>query len=164
VGRRIELPYVHAQQCHVRTFREQRDRVRRRARRLHPRRNRLRKNGPFLEFSLCLSRACLGKMIVFKYKWHRKKTVFTHRALYRYLAAAAAKRRRRTIDCCCGRGRGGGVCDQLNDCSSGQQQRSAAAVSSSGQQRSAAISSGQQQQRSAAISTSSGQHRRARIE
>jgi hypothetical protein len=29
----------------------------------------LRKNGPFFEFSLCLSRACLGKKIVFIYKW-----------------------------------------------------------------------------------------------
>jgi len=27
------------------------------------------KNGIFFEFSLCLSRACLGKMIVFIYKW-----------------------------------------------------------------------------------------------
>ena len=26
----------------------------------------------FLEFSLCLSRACLGKMIVFRYKWLKK--------------------------------------------------------------------------------------------
>jgi hypothetical protein len=38
----------------------------------------LRKNGLFFEFSLCLSRACLGKMIVFIYKW-LKTTVFTHR-------------------------------------------------------------------------------------
>jgi hypothetical protein len=27
-------------------------------------------------FSLCLSRACLGKMFVFTFKWHLKKTVF----------------------------------------------------------------------------------------
>eukprot|EP01046_Picozoa_sp_COSAG06_P037655 COSAG06_NODE_4273_length_4410_cov_5.289754_6_plen_101_part_00 len=26
----------------------------------------------FFEFSLCLSRACLGKMIVFIYKWRKK--------------------------------------------------------------------------------------------
>ena len=26
-------------------------------------------NGIFFEFSLCLSRACLGKMIVYIYKW-----------------------------------------------------------------------------------------------
>ena len=32
----------------------------------------------FFEFSLCLSRACLGKMFVFIYK-RAKKTVFTHR-------------------------------------------------------------------------------------
>jgi hypothetical protein len=29
-----------------------------------------------LEFSLCLSRACLGKIIVYIYKW-LKKTVFS---------------------------------------------------------------------------------------
>ena len=34
-------------------------------------------NGPFFEFSLCLSRACLGKMFVFIYKW-RKKWRFSH--------------------------------------------------------------------------------------
>jgi hypothetical protein len=35
----------------------------------------------FVEFSLCLSRACLGKMIVFIYKW-LKNTVFRrHRAI-----------------------------------------------------------------------------------
>ena len=28
------------------------------------------------EFSLCLSRACLGKIIVFNAKWHRKNGVF----------------------------------------------------------------------------------------
>ena len=39
----------------------------------------LRKNGLVCEFSLCLSRACLGKMIGLIYKWHLKKTVFTHR-------------------------------------------------------------------------------------
>jgi hypothetical protein len=35
----------------------------------------LRQNGLFLEFSLCLSRACLGKIIIFIYKW-LKKPVF----------------------------------------------------------------------------------------
>jgi hypothetical protein len=30
----------------------------------------------FFEFSLCLSRACLGKMMHFMYKWHRKKWRF----------------------------------------------------------------------------------------
>eukprot|EP01046_Picozoa_sp_COSAG06_P019227 COSAG06_NODE_1364_length_9696_cov_14.104929_7_plen_92_part_00 len=36
----------------------------------------LRENGTFFEFSLCLSRACLGKIIIFIYKW-RKKTVLS---------------------------------------------------------------------------------------
>ena len=34
------------------------------------------KTASFFEFSLCLSRACLGKIIVFIYKW-RKKTVLS---------------------------------------------------------------------------------------
>jgi hypothetical protein len=38
----------------------------------------LRKTPLFFEFSLCLSRACLGKMFVFIYKWH-KKWRFSHR-------------------------------------------------------------------------------------
>jgi hypothetical protein len=29
-------------------------------------------NGTFFEFSLCLSRACLGKMMIFIYKWRKK--------------------------------------------------------------------------------------------
>jgi hypothetical protein len=33
----------------------------------------------FFEFSLCLSRACLGKMTVFIYQW-RKKWSFSHRS------------------------------------------------------------------------------------
>jgi hypothetical protein len=32
----------------------------------------VRKTSSFFEFSLCLSRACLGKMIVFIYKWLQK--------------------------------------------------------------------------------------------
>ena len=32
----------------------------------------------FFEFSLCLSRACLGKMIIFSIKW-RKKVAFSYR-------------------------------------------------------------------------------------
>ena len=28
---------------------------------------------PFFEFSLCLSRACLGKMIIFIYKWRKRR-------------------------------------------------------------------------------------------
>ena len=31
----------------------------------------LQENGTLFEFSLCLSRACLGKMIVFIYKWYK---------------------------------------------------------------------------------------------
>jgi hypothetical protein len=38
----------------------------------------LRKHGLLFEVSLCLSRACLGKMFVFKYKW-LQTIVFTHR-------------------------------------------------------------------------------------
>jgi hypothetical protein len=37
----------------------------------------LRKTPLFFEFSLCLSRACLGKMFVLMYKW-RKKWRFSH--------------------------------------------------------------------------------------
>jgi ABC-type Mn2+/Zn2+ transport system ATPase subunit len=29
------------------------------------------KTASFFEFSLCLSRACLGKIIVYKYKWRK---------------------------------------------------------------------------------------------
>jgi len=32
----------------------------------------LRNTPLFLEFSLCLSRACLGKMMLFIYKWRKK--------------------------------------------------------------------------------------------
>ena len=35
----------------------------------------VRKTASFFEFSLCLSRACLGKMIVSRYKW-LKNAVF----------------------------------------------------------------------------------------
>jgi hypothetical protein len=34
-------------------------------------------NGTLLEFSLCLSRACLDKQSILIYKW-LKQTVFTH--------------------------------------------------------------------------------------
>jgi hypothetical protein len=33
---------------------------------------RLRENGTFFEFSLCSSRACLGKIMHFIYKWRKK--------------------------------------------------------------------------------------------
>jgi hypothetical protein len=32
--------------------------------------------GPFCEFSLCLSRACLGKIIIFSIKWHKRYAFF----------------------------------------------------------------------------------------
>ena len=32
----------------------------------------------FFEFSLCLSRACLGKMIIFRYQWRKKTDVSAH--------------------------------------------------------------------------------------
>ena len=38
----------------------------------------VRKTASFFEFSLCLSRACLGKMIVFRTKW-LKNAVFRRR-------------------------------------------------------------------------------------
>jgi hypothetical protein len=38
------------------------------------------KNATLFEFSLCLSRACLGKMTHFVYKWH-KKCRFSHQRL-----------------------------------------------------------------------------------
>ena len=34
----------------------------------------------FFEFSLCLSRACLGKMIHFQYKWRKNWLFFPCRA------------------------------------------------------------------------------------
>ena len=37
----------------------------------------LRENGLFFEFSLCLSRACLGKMMHFIYKWQKKARFLT---------------------------------------------------------------------------------------
>jgi hypothetical protein len=36
----------------------------------------VRNTASFFEFSLCLSRACLGKMIDFIYKWHLKNEPF----------------------------------------------------------------------------------------
>jgi hypothetical protein len=37
----------------------------------------LQQNGPFFEFFLCLSRACLGKMFIFIYKWLKKDRFVT---------------------------------------------------------------------------------------
>eukprot|EP01046_Picozoa_sp_COSAG06_P042772 COSAG06_NODE_5497_length_3442_cov_3.036195_4_plen_171_part_00 len=57
---------------------------------------RLRKHGPFFEFSLCLSRACLGRMFVFKYK-RLKKTVFTHRFKRQGVDASCRNAKRRVL-------------------------------------------------------------------
>jgi hypothetical protein len=35
------------------------------------------RNASFFEFSLCLSRACLGKMIIYIYKWRKKRRFLT---------------------------------------------------------------------------------------
>ena len=43
----------------------------------------VRKTASFFEFSLCLSRACLGKMMVFIYNW-LKNAVFRRRSVCRY--------------------------------------------------------------------------------
>ena len=37
----------------------------------------LRQNGPFFEVSLCLSRACLGKKSIFKFKWLKKTRFYS---------------------------------------------------------------------------------------
>jgi hypothetical protein len=57
----------------------------------------LRENGLFFEFSLCLSRACLGKKMTFIYKWLKKcrfltvtqpvSTAFTSTLLWKYSRA-----------------------------------------------------------------------------
>ena len=49
----------------------------------------LRENGTFFEFSLCLSRACLGKIMHFIYKW-RKSAVFLPAAAPAAKCGAAA--------------------------------------------------------------------------
>ena len=46
------------------------------------------------EFSLCLSRACLGEKIVFIYKWRKKVRACTHRG-----NVARALRRRQDAGC-----------------------------------------------------------------
>ena len=44
---------------------------------------------PFVcEFSLCLSRACLGKMIIFRTEWHRERRVSLPRAMLMQLWVA----------------------------------------------------------------------------
>ena len=46
------------------------------------------RNAAFPQLSLCLSRACLGKMIVFSIKWHTKEgdQVVSHRASVRLIS------------------------------------------------------------------------------
>ena len=40
-----------------------------------------------LSFSLCLSRACLGKMIIFSIKWHKKTRFISYLLLRRWYSA-----------------------------------------------------------------------------
>jgi hypothetical protein len=54
----------------------------------------VRKTAPFFEFSLCLSRACLGKMIVFVYKW-LKNAVFRRWKFVRSGAKPAARKKKK---------------------------------------------------------------------
>jgi hypothetical protein len=61
----------------------------------------LRKTPLFFEFSLCLSRACLGKMSVFIYKW-RKNWRFSHHS-----RGSACRPSRRGSESCRGGSRGG---------------------------------------------------------
>ena len=58
------------------------------------------KRHSFFEFSLCLSRACLGKMFSFIYKW-RKKWRFSHRTS----RCCRARPQARCRPCCPGRSR-----------------------------------------------------------
>jgi hypothetical protein len=44
------------------------------------------KTGPFFEFSLCLFRACLGKMMIFSIKW-RKNGEFESEISFRNLSS-----------------------------------------------------------------------------
>jgi hypothetical protein len=57
----------------------------------------LRENGTFFEFSLCLSRACLGKKMTFIHKW-LKKPVFlpVHRLNWQQPPASSACEQQRT--------------------------------------------------------------------
>ena len=59
----------------------------------------LRKNATPFEFSLCLSGACLGKMIVFIYKWRRHR----RRCLIVACYLLTADHMNMTIICCRGR-------------------------------------------------------------
>ena len=65
-----------------------------------PRAPRLRENGTSFEFSLCLSRACLGKIMHFIYKW-RKKCRFLTRAPFNDQAALSRTRVLAQTTCLC---------------------------------------------------------------
>ena len=67
----------------------------------------LRENGTFFEFSLCLSRACLGKIMHFIYKWRKKcrfltcacnpeGAVLLASILYNHQRGAGSRHRRET--------------------------------------------------------------------
>ena len=51
----------------------------------------LRNRSRFSEFSLCLSRACLGKMMIFGIKWRSKRRVFAYRARHAAHVLEAAR-------------------------------------------------------------------------
>ena len=56
----------------------------------------------FFEFSLCLSRACLGKMMTFIYKWRKKCrfSPFSHLTLMKFddlTRQARDKHKRKTV-------------------------------------------------------------------
>jgi hypothetical protein len=58
----------------------------------------LRENGTFFEFSLCLSRACLGKIMHFIYKWRKKRRFLTlHSQPPRRLRAPRPRHRSRRL-------------------------------------------------------------------
>jgi hypothetical protein len=63
----------------------------------HPDAVAVRKTASFFEFSLCLSRACLGKMIVLIYKW-LKNAVFFPQAVF-----DSNEERKKVTDVFCGK-------------------------------------------------------------
>jgi hypothetical protein len=55
----------------------------------------LRKTPLFFEFPLCLSRACLGKMIVFIHKWRKKWRFSHHNCIYATTLCASTTQKRK---------------------------------------------------------------------
>jgi hypothetical protein len=47
--------------------------------------HKVRKTASFFEFSICLSRVCLGKLIVFIYKWLKNAVVRSTLLVWRWL-------------------------------------------------------------------------------